>query len=121
VLLSPVLPFLMAGVFMSVVAVLKDPAPPHSFYSSRRAFSHVRCFTKLVLSGGRPRTHVSAPKTGAPCRLVKAPGSRPLGKTIRVRSLPDSRGWAHVRLVDVSQPVGRDTDREQRVQPDPTE
>jgi hypothetical protein len=120
-LLSPVLPFLMAGVFTNVVAVLKAAGPPAFLALVAAGIAAWSMLYKLVGSGAPPRTHVSAPKNGAACRLVKTPGSRPLGKTIRVRSFPGSRSWAHVRLVDFGQPAGRYTDPQQRVHPGPSE
>jgi hypothetical protein len=112
VLLSPVLPFVMAGMFMNVVAVLKCADPPASLVLVAVGIVAWSLLCKLVVSGAPPRTHISAPKNGAVCRLVKAPRSRPLGKPTRVRSLRDGGGWAYVRLVDFGQPVGRYTDPE---------
>ncbi len=121
VLLGPILPFVMAGVFMNVVAVLKYAGPPAFLVVVAVGIVACSLLCKLVVSGAPPRTHILAPKNGAAWRRVKAPGPRPLGKPTRVRSLRDDRGWAHVRLVDFGQPVGRYTDPEQRVQPDRSE
>jgi hypothetical protein len=114
VLLSPVLPFVMAGMLMNVVAVLKYADPP--------------AFLVLVAVGivawsllSRFGRASSNPYFGTEKRRRVPAGEGARLSTVREAypgpSLRDGRGWAHMRLVDFGQPVGRYTGPEQRVRP----
>jgi hypothetical protein len=120
VLLSPVLPFVMAGMLMNVVAVLKYADPP--------AFLVLVAVSTVAWSLlGRFGRASSNPYFGTEKRRRVPAGEGARLSTVREAypgpSLRDGRGWAHMRLVDFDfgQPVGRYTDPEQRVRPDRSE
>jgi len=117
VLLGPVLPFVMAGMLMNVVAVLKYAGPPAFLLVAVGivAWSLLSRFGRASSDpyfGTEKRRRVPAGKSARLSTVREAcPGP----------SLRDGRGWAHMRLVDFGQPVGRHTDPEQRVRPDRSE
>ena len=118
VLLSPILPFVMAGMLMNVVAVLKYADPP--------AFLVLVAVSTVAWSLlGRFGRASSNPYFGTEKRRRVSPGKGARLSTVREAcpgpSRRDGRGWAHRRLVDFGQPVGRYTDPEQRVRPDRSE